>query len=199
MPAWKHATAVRSVRRRRPKPRRPAHSDTVAGTARPARAARGGRPSCGSAHETRSDRLIERLEEAGRADEGHLTIAGALYLLDEPASDLGNAFVEVLRYRDDESDDYDRRDEIGGPLHHQLRESVERVMDELGTELAVVGVRRYELPPLPEVVVRVGVANALAHRSYEINRTLCGLRSDPASYGSYPRVGPRARDCAELA
>jgi ATP-dependent DNA helicase RecG len=124
--------------------------------------------------------LIERLEDAGYAEEGHLTVAGALYLLDDPATELGKTFVEILRYRDDESVDYDRRDEIGGPLHHQLRDSVERVMDELGTELVVVGIRRYELPPLPEVVVREALANALAHRSYEINRTPVRIEIRPS-------------------
>ncbi|MGH2845106.1 MAG: ATP-binding protein [Thermoleophilaceae bacterium] len=124
--------------------------------------------------------LIERLEEAGYAEEGYLTVAGALYLLDEPTPELGKTFVEILRYRDDESVDYDRRDELGGPLQHQLRESVERVMDELGTELVVVGVRRYELARLPEVVVREAVANALAHRSYEINRTPVRIEIRPS-------------------
>jgi ATP-dependent DNA helicase RecG len=53
-------------------------------------------------------------------------------------------------------------------------------MDELGTGLVVVGVRRYELPRLPEVVVREAVANALAHRSYEINRTPVRIEIRPS-------------------
>jgi ATP-dependent DNA helicase RecG len=37
--------------------------------------------------------------------------------------------------------------------------------------MVVLGVRRFELPRLPEVVVREAVANALAHRSYESSGT----------------------------
>jgi ATP-dependent DNA helicase RecG len=124
--------------------------------------------------------LIDRLEDAGYAEEAHLTVAGALYLLNDPTQELGKPFVEIHRYRDDEGVDYDRRDEIAGPLQHQVRNSVVRVMDELGTELVVVGVRRYELPRLPEVVVREAVANALAHRSYEIDRTPVRIEIRPS-------------------
>ena len=35
----------------------------------------------------------------------------------------------------------------------------------------VLGVRRYDLPRLPEVVVREALANAVAHRSYEARGT----------------------------
>lgn len=40
-------------------------------------------------------------------------------------------------------------------------------MGELGTDLVVSGLRRYELPKVPEVVLREAVANAVAHRNYE--------------------------------
>jgi ATP-dependent DNA helicase RecG len=109
----------------------------------------------------------ERLAAADLADGDRLTVAGALYLLADPAATLGKVYVEVLRYPDDKTVDYDRRDEIRGPLHHVLQRTVSRIADELGTELVVLGTRRYELPRLPEVVVREAVANALAHRSYE--------------------------------
>ena len=44
-------------------------------------------------------------------------------------------------------------------LHHQLQRAVEEVVNELGSELVVLGVRRYELPRLPRVVLREAVAN----------------------------------------
>ncbi|HEV2712930.1 MAG TPA: hypothetical protein VGU26_07520, partial [Gaiellaceae bacterium] len=80
-----------------------------------------------------------------------MTVAGCLYLLPDPANTLGKAFVEILRYPDDATIDYDRRDEIRGPVHHILDEAVRRIANELGTELVVLGTRRYELPRLPEV------------------------------------------------
>jgi ATP-dependent DNA helicase RecG len=44
-------------------------------------------------------------------------------------------------------------------------------MEHLGTDLIVLGVRRFDLPKIPEVVVREALANALAHRSYEASGT----------------------------
>ena len=52
-------------------------------------------------------------------DGDHLSVAGALYLLADPARVLGKAFVEVFRYPDDALD-YDRREEFGGPLQRQV-------------------------------------------------------------------------------
>lgn len=103
--------------------------------------------------------------------EGNLTIAGSLFLTD-PSVSLGQhkATVEVRRYQD-ESSDYDRRVNFNGPAHQQVRDSARFVMDELGTELLVTGVRRREFPRLPPVVVREVIANAVAHRDYESHRT----------------------------
>jgi ATP-dependent DNA helicase RecG len=115
----------------------------------------------------------ERLAEHGllaRNGRDRLTIAGALYLLSDPAEWLGKAFIEILRFPAD-GEEYDKRTEIRGPLHHQLQRAVEEVVNELGSELVVLGVRRYELPRLPQVVLREAVANALAHRSYEMQGT----------------------------
>ena len=40
---------------------------------------------------------------------------------------LGKTFVELLRFPDDSTIDYDRRDEIRGPAHHVLEQVVDRV------------------------------------------------------------------------
>ena len=122
----------------------------------------------------------ERLAAAELSDGDRLTVAGALYLLADPAATLGKVYVEVLRYPDDQTVNYDRRDEFRGPIHHVLRRTVSRVADELGTELVVLGTRRYELPRLPEVVVREAVANALAHRSYEAAGTPVRIELRPS-------------------
>src|SRR5215210_4297498 len=113
----------------------------------------------------------ELFAAADLVDGGRLTVAGALYLLDDPAVTLGKVYVEVLRYPDDQTVDYDRRDEIRGPVHAVLQQTASRIQDELGTELVVLGTRRYELPRLPQVVVREAIANALSHRSYEAGST----------------------------
>jgi ATP-dependent DNA helicase RecG len=128
-----------------------------------------------------SENLSERLVEHGFATEGRLTVAGALYLTEDPAETLGKSYVELLRYREDQSVDYDLRVEIKGPLSSQLERAVSRINDELGTELVVLGIRRFDLPRLPPVVVREAVANALAHRSYELNRTPVRIEIRPSA------------------
>lgn len=120
-----------------------------------------------------SGEVPERLAEHGlllRDGRNRLTIAGALYLLPDPAERLGKTFIEVLRFPT-EGAEYDRRREVRGPLPQQLRGAVDEIMSELGSELVVLGVRRYDLPRLPQVVLREAVANALAHRSYEMQGT----------------------------
>lgn len=113
--------------------------------------------------------FLDRLRDGGfvvRNGAGEfLTVAGALYLLADPARVLGKAFVEVFRYPDD-GVDYDRREEFGGPLQRQVDAATGFVLDELGFQMALAGVRRHELHRLPRVVLREAVANAVAHRSY---------------------------------
>lgn len=96
----------------------------------------------------------------------NLTVAGALALMEDPGSRLGKAYIEVLRFPD-EGVDYDRRVEITGPVQDQVSRATRFIMDELGTDLIVSGVRRLELPKIPEVVLREAIANAVAHRTYE--------------------------------
>jgi ATP-dependent DNA helicase RecG len=128
-----------------------------------------------------SNSIDERLAESGYVQEGRLTVAGALYLMADPGETLGKSHVEILRYRDDEWIDYDLRLELKGTLRAQLLNAVERVSDELGTELVVLGVHRYELPRVPVVVLREAIANALAHRSYEIHRTPVRIELRPSA------------------
>lgn len=125
--------------------------------------------------------VADRLSEEGFASGGRLTVAGALYLAADPRKVLGKSHVELLRYRDDDSVDYDLRIELDGSLPEQLKGAVDRVLDELGTELVVLGVRRYELRPIPPVVLREAIANALAHRSYELDRTAVRIEIRPAA------------------
>jgi len=118
-----------------------------------------------------SDDIPQRLHEAGllvaaNADTP-LTVAGALYLLDRPADVLGKAYVEVFRYRTD-AHTYDRRYEIAGPINQQVEQTTQALLDELGSDVVILGVHRHELPRIPETVLREAVANAVAHRTYEM-------------------------------
>ena len=125
--------------------------------------------------------LSARLVDHGLAVAGsgrRLTIAGALHLLPDPAERLGKAFVEILRLPETGTE-YERRIEVRGPLHRQVERTVAELVGELGTELVVLGVRRYDLPRIPEVVLREAIANAVAHRSYEMTGTAIRVEMRP--------------------
>ena len=113
--------------------------------------------------------LMQRLRDnAFLIAAGHderLSVAGALYLIADPGRVLGKAYVEVFRYRDDGLD-YDRRAEFRGPLPEQVRNATTFVLDELGFDMAMLGVDRHELHRLPRPALREVIANAVAHRSY---------------------------------
>jgi ATP-dependent DNA helicase RecG len=132
--------------------------------------------------------LADRLIEQGLAVREHaviwLTIAGALYLLTDPGQELGKSYIEVFRYRDDASATEDKRYTVNGPLPVQVREATARVLDEIGSDVVVVGIRRYELDRIPTEVLREAIANAVAHRVYEDNRRSVRIEIRP----TYVRV-----------
>lgn len=111
------------------------------------------------------DRLIERGLMTVEAGDPVLTVAGALYMVERPDRFLGKTYVEILRFTD-ASDNFDLRQEFTGPIHRQVIEVTQALMSHLGSDSVVLGLRRHELPRLPERVIREAVANAVAHRSY---------------------------------
>lgn len=120
------------------------------------------------------DQLAERLRERRFSEKtgqgAKMTVAGALYLLREPHRILGKAYVEVLRFRGEDTD-YDRRFEITGPLQVQVRDTTAFVLEQIGFDLVVLDLYRNELWRLPEDALREAIANAVAHRSYEMSGT----------------------------
>jgi ATP-dependent DNA helicase RecG len=142
---------------------------------------------------TEESEIRERLGEQGlllpKSD--RLTVAGVLYLLRQPEEVLAKAFVEVRRYPSVDGVDPDKRVDIKGPIHHQVAEVTEQIMQELGSEVVVLGLRRHELPRLPKVVIREAVANAIVHRSYETSGSCIRIELRPgvvtiSSPGSLP-------------
>lgn len=118
--------------------------------------------------------------EIGLVDGEVLTVAGALCLLEDPATELGKTYIEVLRYQTDEGVEYDRREEIHGPVDRQLAQGARLITEHLGTDLVVLGLKRYELPKIPDVVIREALANAVAHRSYEASGTAVRIELRPS-------------------
>ena len=118
------------------------------------------------------DNVEQRMTEVGllALESGRLmlTVAGALFLMPRPREALGKAFIEVFRYRSG-AENYDRRLDIDGPADEQVAAATRELMSELGVDVVVLGTRRHELPRIPEEVLREAIANAVAHRSYEIS------------------------------
>ncbi|GIF25221.1 ATP-dependent DNA helicase RecG [Actinoplanes tereljensis] len=130
--------------------------------------------------------LGNRLSERGLATDGELTVAGALFLTHPSDSlDLKKAVIEVRRYPA-EGPNYDRRVVFDGTLPQQVREATGFIIGELGSDIVVSGLYRYEMPRIPDVVIREAIANAVAHRTYEINRTavVVELRPDAVTVRS---------------
>lgn len=97
-----------------------------------------------------------------------LTNAAALYLIPDAPATFGKCHVEVFRYREGERE-YDRRLQFGGTPAQQVRDATEWLENELGRHLVVVGTTRYELTRLPTKAIREAVANAVAHRDYQLS------------------------------
>lgn len=115
-----------------------------------------------------------------RQDGRTLTVAGALFLLDEPPRRFAKAEIEVRRYRDADSAAYEVRDTFRGPLHRQIEGALALITRELGREIVLVGAYRQEVPRLPVDVVREALSNAVAHRRYDLtgHRILVEMRPD---------------------
>ncbi len=126
------------------------------------------------------DRLVEH--DLARRDGVRivLTVAGALYLLPDPARELGKVYVAVFRYRDDGATE-DKRYDVRGPLPRLVQETTRRIVEEIGHDVVVLGLRRYELERVPLEVLREAVANAVAHRVYEDQRRPVRIEIRPRS------------------
>ena len=125
-------------------------------------------------------RLVEHRLVVRDGTSTWLTVAGALYLLDDPATELGKAYVEIFRYRDDSALE-DRREEIRGPLNDQVERATKWVVDDLGRDQVILGTHRIELDRLPVEVLRETIANAVAHRVYEDARRPVRIEVRPTS------------------
>lgn len=112
----------------------------------------------------RARRLAER---SGLIADECLTTLGVLLLTRRPDEHVGRVDVDVLRYPDDETPDYDLRRTFHGPVQHLIPDVDGYVSELLGFEFAIAGTRRVEIPKLPDGVLREALANAVAHRSYE--------------------------------
>lgn len=118
--------------------------------------------------ESRVDALEERGMVVSRGGNAMLTIAGALFLVPSAPEQLGKCFVEVFRYGDG-STAYEQRFTYEGTPAEQVREATTRIEEELGFDLVFIGGTRHELRRLPLKALREVLANAVAHRDYQLS------------------------------
>ena len=96
-----------------------------------------------------------------------LTNAGALFLVAEAPAAFGKSHIEVLRFREG-SPEYDRREVFDGTPSEQVQASADWIIGEIGFDLVVLRTVRHELARLPVDALREVLANAVAHRDYQL-------------------------------
>ena len=116
--------------------------------------------------------LADALEERGlvtrQGGKALLTKAGALFLVPDAPRELGKCYIEIFRRLDD-SGEYDLRKEFGGTPSQQAENAIAWIDEQLGFDLVIVGAKRHELKRLPNKALREVVANAVAHRDYQLS------------------------------
>lgn len=129
------------------------------------------------------DKYEDRWRERGLLNDlGRLTIAGALILTD-PATTLGSAKfrVDIRVYEDDAGTSYVNREVLTGPVQHQVQSATDMVTRFVGTEMIITGARRHDVSRLPRRVIREVIANAAAHRTYELDATPVVIEIRPSA------------------
>lgn len=120
-----------------------------------------------------SEHYGDRWRERGLlAESGNLSIAGALVLTDPSITLRAAKFrIDLRVYESDSGTSYINREVVAGPVQHQVSEAADLVTRFVGTDLVITGARRHDVPRLPRRVVREVIANAVAHRTYELDTT----------------------------
>ena len=133
-------------------------------------------PSLGE--QDRADALEERGLVVRRSGRAVLTKAGALFLVPEAPGEFGKCFVEVLRFPQN-GFEHDQRVRFEGTPAQQVDGATAWIDNELGFDLVVVGRRRHELRRLPVRALREVIANAVAHRDYQLSGSAVEIRVAP--------------------
>ena len=126
----------------------------------------------------RADALEERGMVIRRSGEAVLTRAGALFLVPEAADEFGKCYVEVFRFPEVGAE-HDQRVVFDGTPAQQVDGATAWVDSELGFDLVVVGRKRHELKRLPVRALREVIANAVAHRDYQLSGSAVEVRVTP--------------------
>ena len=122
--------------------------------------------------------LEERGMVARRGGTIMLTKAGALFLVPAAPSEFGKCFIEMFRFPDGATE-YDHRAVFDGTPAQQVDAATRKIDEELGFDLVVVGLKRHELERLPVRALREVIANAVAHRDYQLSGSAVEVHLTP--------------------
>ena len=128
-----------------------------------------------SSERDRADALEERGMVVHRGGEALLTKAGALFLVPDASREFGKCFVEVFRFPEAGAE-HDRRVVFEGTPAQQVDAATAWIDNELGFDLVIVGRKRHELRRLPVRALREVIANAVAHRDYQLSGSAVEVR-----------------------
>jgi len=98
-----------------------------------------------------------------------LNHAGVLFFAKEPRRFLPHAEVTCVLYRDREGVDIIDRKDFRGNLRSNLEDIEAFLKRHISVRYEIRGLRRKEIPELPEEVLREAVVNAVMHRDYRIS------------------------------
>lgn len=125
-----------------------------------------------------SDALVQRQMAVRQGDGATLTNAGALYLVPEASQAIGKCYIELFRYQGG-AQEYDQRVVVSGTPAQQVHHATAWIAEQIGIDLVVVGLSRHELPRLPTRAIREALANAVAHRDYQLSGSAVEVHVTP--------------------
>ena len=112
-----------------------------------------------------------------------------LFFINEPEGVFPGAKIEVVQFADDAGGNLIEEKTIQGPLHHQVRQTL-NYLESLGSTVVEKVPGRAEVDRMvtyPHEAVREAVVNAVYHRSYEeVEPTKIYLYPDRMEITSYP-------------
>ena len=125
-----------------------------------------------------SDALAERGLIVRQRGNAMLTKAGALFLVPSAPRQFGKCYIEVFRFPREDAE-HDLRTEFRGTPVQQAEDAIAWIDEQLGFDFVIVGLWRHELKRLPYKALREVIANAVAHRDYQLSGSAIEVHMKP--------------------
>ena len=125
-----------------------------------------------------SDALAERGLIVRQGGKAMLTKAGALFLVPSAPRQFGKCYIEVFRFPQEDAE-HDLRKEFRGTPAQQADDAITWIDEQLGFDFVVVRNKRHDLKRLPYKALREVIANAVAHRDYQLSGSAIEVHLKP--------------------